>query len=77
MITVEDTGIGMTEEESLKVFRDFIRIKNVKTKNISGSGLGLSITKKIIHLYNGKIDLNSEVDKGSKFTITLPVEVKI
>ena len=49
-------------------------IKNVKTRNISGSGLGLSITKKIISLYNGKIELNSEVDKGTKFTIILPLE---
>lgn len=76
IVTIEDTGIGMTEEEASKIFRDFIRIKNVKTRNIPGSGLGLSITKKIISLYDGKINLSSKVDKGSKFTICFPLEVK-
>ncbi|MEN8121163.1 MAG: ATP-binding protein [Bacteroidota bacterium] len=76
IVSIEDTGIGMTEEEASKIFRDFIRIKNVKTRNIPGSGLGLSITKKIISLYDGKINLSSKVDKGSKFTICFPLEVK-
>lgn len=71
-LIIEDTGIGMTEEDAAKVFRDFIRIKNVKTRNISGSGLGLSICKKIVNLYGGHIQLQTEVDKGSKFIIQLP-----
>lgn len=72
-ITIEDTGIGMTKDEAAKVFRDFTRIKNVKTRNISGSGLGLSITKKILSMYNGKIEVKSERNKGTKFLITLPL----
>jgi signal transduction histidine kinase len=71
-IIVEDTGIGMTEEEAKNVFNDFVRIKNEKTKHITGSGLGLSITKKIIDLYNGNIQIDSKESQGSKFTIVLP-----
>jgi len=71
-IIIEDTGIGMSEEESKNLFKEFMRIKNEKTKNITGSGLGLSITKKIIDLYSGEIKSESEERKGTKFTITLP-----
>ena len=46
-ITVTDTGIGMTQQEMDKLFQDFVRIKNEKTRNITGSGLGLSIVKKL------------------------------
>ncbi len=71
-ILVEDTGIGMTNEEIEKLFGEFVRIKNIKTKNISGSGLGLSITKKITELYNGEIKIASKPEEGSKFTLSLP-----
>ena len=73
-IIVEDTGIGMTEVEIQSLFKDFMRIKNEKTKYISGSGLGLSITKKIINLYNGDIQTESIPNKGTKFTLSLPVK---
>lgn len=72
LIIVEDTGIGMSEEEISKLFGEFVRIKNIKTKNIIGSGLGLSITKKIIELYDGNIRIESQTEKGSKFIISLP-----
>jgi len=70
-ITVKDTGIGMTKEESDKLFHEFVRIKNKQTKNIEGSGLGLSILKKIVDKYNGKIELESEPNKGSTFIVKL------
>ena len=73
-ITVMDTGIGMTELEMDKLFHDFVRIKNEKTKNITGSGLGLSIVKKLTENYNGKIEVSSLPDKGSIFVVTLPNE---
>jgi len=72
-IIVEDTGIGMTEDEIQTLFKDFMRIKNEKTKYITGSGLGLSITKKIINLYNGNIQTESKPGKGTKFTVNLPL----
>lgn len=70
-ITVRDTGIGMSREETEKLFHDFVRIKNRKTREISGSGLGLSITKKFVELYNGEISVSSEPDKGSTFNVIL------
>lgn len=75
-IEVADTGIGMTKEEIEKVFREFTRIKNEKTKNIPGSGLGLAIVKKITELYNGSIEVESETEKGSTFRIILPKKQK-
>lgn len=73
-ITVSDTGIGMSEEEQQQIFEDFVRIKNTKTRNITGSGLGLSIVKKMVDSYGGKITLESIPDKGSTFTVILPRE---
>ncbi len=73
VITVSDSGIGMTDEDMSKLFNDFVRIKNQKTKNISGSGLGLSIVKKIVDTYEGDITVTSIPDKGSNFIITLPI----
>jgi len=73
-ISVSDTGIGMSNEEQLHIFEDFVRVKNTKTRNITGSGLGLSIVKKIVDSYGGKINLQSIPDKGSTFNVILPRE---
>ncbi len=73
-IKVADTGIGMNEEEMARLFKDFVRIKNAKTRNITGSGLGLSILKKLTETYNGDVKLESTPDIGSTFTVTLPVK---
>ncbi len=72
IIIVEDTGIGMTKEEMAGLFQEFVRIKNSKTKNITGSGLGLSIVRKIVDEYNGEVKVESEPDKGTKFLVELP-----
>jgi len=74
IISVSDTGIGMSEEEQQQIFEDFVRIKNTKTRHITGSGLGLSIVKKMVDSYGGKITLVSIPDKGSTFTVVLPRE---
>ena len=71
VLTVSDTGIGMTHEEAEKLFNDFVRIKNDKTRNILGSGLGLSIVKKLAQLYGGEATVTSQPDVGSTFTVTL------
>jgi signal transduction histidine kinase len=73
-IAVSDTGIGMTGEEKQKLFQEFFRVKNEKTKNITGSGLGLSIAKKVIDLYKGTINVETEPDKGTTFYVHLPVK---
>lgn len=71
-VVVEDTGIGMTEEERLQIFGEFVRVRNRKTKDIPGSGLGLSLVKRLVEQYKADIDLFSEPDKGSRFTIIFP-----
>ncbi len=70
-IIVSDTGIGLSEDDIHALFRDFVRIKNQKTKDILGSGLGLSTVKKIANLYNGDIIVKSTPDIGSIFTVKL------
>ncbi|MBN2193059.1 MAG: response regulator [Polyangiaceae bacterium] len=70
-IAVNDTGIGMTAEECARLFGEFVRIRNVKTKDILGSGLGLSILKRLATLYHGGVVVVSEPDVGTTFTVTL------
>lgn len=70
-IRVTDTGIGMTADEVARLFGEFVRIKNEKTNHILGSGLGLSIVKKLAQLYGGEVRVESEPDAGSAFTVLL------
>ena len=70
-IAVADTGIGMKPEDVERLFGEFVRIKNEKTRNILGSGLGLSILKKLAHLYGGDVSVASTPDVGTTFTVTL------
>ena len=72
IIIFSDTGIGITKSDTENLFTEFVRIKNEKTRNISGSGLGLSIVKKVIELYTGTINVDSTPDVGTVFTIRLP-----
>jgi len=71
LIEVADTGIGMTEEEAARIFNEFVRVKNQKTRNILGSGLGLSIVKKLALLYGGDITVASRPGEGTTFTLRL------
>jgi len=71
-VSVADTGIGMNADEREMLFEEFSRIKNEKTRNISGSGLGLSIVKKVVELYHGVIEVTSEPERGSVFTVIIP-----
>ena len=70
---IKDSGIGMKPAERNKLFHEFYRVKNEFTKDISGTGLGLSIVKRIIDSYAGKIEVESEFEKGTSFRIFLPV----
>lgn len=70
-IEVRDTGIGMNAEESERLFNDFVRIKNAKTRDILGSGLGLSIVKKLAALYGGEVGVSSAPGEGSTFSVVL------
>jgi signal transduction histidine kinase len=72
ILIISDTGIGITKNDTENLFTEFVRIKNEKTRNISGSGLGLSIVKKVVELYHGTINVESTPDVGTVFTIRLP-----
>jgi signal transduction histidine kinase len=71
-IKVSDTGIGMSQEEQQKLFKEFSRIRNNKTADILGSGLGLSILKRLVELYEGDIKVESKPDEGTTFIINIP-----
>jgi len=71
-LSVEDTGIGMSDTDRDTIFNEFSRIRNEQTRNISGSGLGLSIVKKVVELYHGVINVESTPGKGSIFTVIIP-----
>ena len=72
-IMIKDSGIGLSEEEIKKLFDDFFRVKNKYTKNITGSGLGLPIVKRIVDLYSGEIKIDSKVGEGTTFVVNLPM----
>lgn len=72
-IFVEDNGIGIPKEEQQKIFERFIQASSNEKCKSGGTGLGLSISKSLIELMNGTISLISDPGKGSKFTITLPI----
>ncbi|MGB1247969.1 MAG: ATP-binding protein [Chitinophagales bacterium] len=71
-ISVIDNGVGIEKENLEKVFKSFSRVANVS--NSRGTGLGLSICKTIVSRLNGTIEVSSEIDKGTQFTIILPVK---
>jgi two-component system sensor histidine kinase/response regulator len=73
-LDVTDTGIGMKPEDAARLFGDFVRIKNKDTRNILGSGLGLSIVKKIATLYGGDVSVQSSEGEGSTFTVVLQTQ---
>ncbi|HRU74186.1 MAG TPA: ATP-binding protein [Caldisericia bacterium] len=72
VIEIIDTGIGIPEEHLDRIFERFYVVNKSRSKELGGTGLGLSIVKHIIALHNGKIEVESEVGKGSKFIITIP-----
>ncbi len=72
--TIEDTGIGMSQEYMKKMWNAFSRADDDKIRNIQGTGLGLPIVKQLVDLMNGSIDVSSALDKGTKFTVTLPLK---
>lgn len=71
-IQVIDSGIGMSENELKKVFDEFEQVEKSTTRNYGGTGLGLTITKKLVELHNGQIEIDSKVNVGTKVIIQLP-----
>jgi signal transduction histidine kinase len=72
-VSVKDTGVGIPKEAIPKLFTKFFRVNSVLEQGSKGTGLGLFISKSIINMHGGDINVESELGKGSTFTFTLPV----
>lgn len=72
-VKVEDTGIGINEEEQKKVFNRFYRVDKTRDRETGGTGLGLAITHSTVLLHNGSIKLNSKENEGTTFIVRLPI----
>jgi CheY-like chemotaxis protein len=73
VIDVEDTGIGIKEEALPKLFAAFEQLDLVRNKNVQGTGLGLAITMRLCQMMDGSISVKSEYNRGSVFTVNLPL----
>lgn len=76
VISVVDTGIGIAEENQEKVFEKFHQIDGSYARRQEGTGLGLALTKELVELHGGRIDLESKEGRGSRFTVYLPTNRK-
>jgi signal transduction histidine kinase len=74
--SVSDTGIGIAPEFHQSIFEDFSQVQSALQKRLRGTGLGLSLSRKLAQLLGGSVDLHSETGKGSTFSVTIPVRLE-
>ena len=72
-ISIKDNGVGIEKKNQKKIFKKFTQIKDYSIKKESSTGLGLTITNEFVKMHNGKITLESELNKGANFTIKIPL----
>ena len=72
-ISIKDNGVGIEKKNQKKIFKKFTQIKDYSIKKESSTGLGLTITKEFVKMHNGKITLESELNKGANFTVKIPL----
>ncbi|MGH7274189.1 MAG: response regulator, partial [Nitrospiria bacterium] len=75
MISVADTGIGIKKEDVGKIFEEFRQAEGSYTREYQGTGLGLPITKRFVEMHGGKVWVESEIGKGSKFVMLIPTRI--
>jgi len=71
-VRVQDTGIGIEAEEIAKIFDKFYRVKHPRTRQVIGTGLGLSLVKGLVEAHRGTVEVESEVGRGTVFRVLLP-----
>ena len=74
LVKIKDTGIGIPKEEQERIFRRFYRADKSRSRETGGVGLGLNIAEWIVHAHHGRIEIDSELNKGSTFTVYLPIQ---
>ena len=74
LVKIMDTGMGIPKEEQENIFKRFYQVNRSRSKEIGGVGLGLSIAEWIVHAHQGKIEVKSELNQGSTFTVYLPLQ---
>jgi PAS domain S-box-containing protein len=72
-VSVEDTGIGMSAQDLSKICQKFFRSEDPRVRDIPGSGIGLSLVQEVARSHGGRLEVHSELNKGSKFTLILPL----
>jgi two-component system phosphate regulon sensor histidine kinase PhoR len=75
LVSVEDNGVGISKVHQKKLFERFYRVDKARSRSAGGTGLGLAIVKHIVLAFNGTIELESEVGRGSKFTVRIPIDL--
>jgi signal transduction histidine kinase len=75
MFSVADTGIGISQEHHRSIFEDYVQIDSKIQRRLRGTGLGLSLCKKLAELLEGHVSCESTVGAGSVFSVTLPLEL--
>lgn len=76
VLVVKDTGIGIPIEDQSRIFERFYRVEKDRSRDSGGTGLGLAIVKHLVEIYQGKIEVKSEIGKGSEFRLTFPLQLK-
>jgi two-component system sensor histidine kinase VicK len=76
LVAVADTGIGISPEDSERIFERFYRAKDPRVLKITGTGLGLTLAREVVRMHGGDITVESQIDQGSTFTMTLPVKLE-
>ena len=76
LVEIEDTGIGISEPDQLRLFREFEQIETTASKHFQGTGLGLALTRRMVEAQGGVVSVSSQVGVGSIFSVILPASVK-
>ena len=72
-ISIRDEGVGISDEDAKRIFDRFYRVDLSRTKATGGTGLGLAIVKRIVEIHNGRIEIDSKMNKGTEISIVLPI----